>query len=69
MSKPWFLKMALEAEPSPLAQTIEHILKPGQPDKGSDVQIASVNSIANGIADRVQDELSDRPNAKGEKKA
>ena len=26
MSKPWFLKMALEAEPSPLAQRISSIL-------------------------------------------
>ena len=67
MSKPWFLKMALEAEPSPLAHTIADILRPGQPDKGANVQIASVNGIANGIAERVQVELPDRPNAKDEK--
>ncbi|KZT10106.1 pyridoxal phosphate-dependent enzyme beta subunit [Laetiporus sulphureus 93-53] len=30
MSKPWFLKMALESEPSPLAHRIADILKPGQ---------------------------------------
>lgn len=27
MSKPWFLKMALESEPTPLAKTISDILK------------------------------------------
>ena len=27
MSKPWFLKIAMEAEPSPLAGTISKILK------------------------------------------
>lgn len=26
MSKPWFMKMAMEAEPSPLAGTIAQIL-------------------------------------------
>ncbi|KAJ8496046.1 hypothetical protein ONZ51_g1364 [Trametes cubensis] len=32
MSKPWFLKMALEAEPSPLAQRIAGILKTSKSD-------------------------------------
>ncbi|KZT65034.1 PALP-domain-containing protein [Daedalea quercina L-15889] len=67
MSKPWFLKLALEAEPTPLAHTIASILKPGQPREGADVQIASVNGIANGIAERTQVELPNRPNAKDEK--
>ncbi|TFY50511.1 hypothetical protein EVJ58_g11020 [Rhodofomes roseus] len=59
--------MALEAEPTPLAETIANILKPGQPDGGADVQIASVNGIANGI-ERMQVEVPDRPNAKDEKR-
>ena len=29
MSKPWFLKMALEAEPTPLARRIAEVLKAG----------------------------------------
>lgn len=33
MSKPWFLKMALEAEPSPLANRIATILQKA-PSKG-----------------------------------
>lgn len=63
MSKPWFLRMAIEAEPSLLARTIENILKPGQQ---ANVQVASasaVNGIANGIAERVQVEHPDRRNA------
>ena len=69
MSKPWFLKMAIEAEPSPLARTIENILKPGQPDQQANVQAASTgNGIANGIAERVQVEHLDRRNAEDGKK-
>lgn len=33
MSKPWFLKMAMEAEPSPLAGLISNILKPLSSEK------------------------------------
>ena len=32
MSKPWFLKMALEAEPSPLARRIADVLKTAKSD-------------------------------------
>ncbi|KAI0682123.1 cystathionine beta-synthase [Cerioporus squamosus] len=44
MSKPWFLKMALEAEPSPLARRIADVLKTSK----SDVQ-TNVGSLASGI--------------------
>ncbi|RPD64447.1 cystathionine beta-synthase [Lentinus tigrinus ALCF2SS1-7] len=47
MSKPWFLKMALEAEPSPLARHIADILKTSK----SDVQ-TNVASLAGGIESR-----------------
>ncbi|PCH44170.1 pyridoxal phosphate-dependent enzyme beta subunit [Wolfiporia cocos MD-104 SS10] len=53
MSKPWFLEMALEAEPSPLAGQIARILKP-QTSSGANVEIASVTDVAEGIADRTQ---------------
>lgn len=45
MSKPWFLQMALEQEPSPLAQQISSILKPSSAkvDPG-------VDQLAKGIA-------------------
>lgn len=32
MSKPWFLKMALEAEPTPLAHRIAEVLKTSKSD-------------------------------------
>lgn len=32
MSKPWFLKMALEAEPTPLAHRIAEVLKTSNSD-------------------------------------
>ncbi|TFK86983.1 cystathionine beta-synthase [Polyporus arcularius HHB13444] len=47
MSKPWFLKMALEAEPSPLARRIADVLKTSK----SDVQ-TNVGSLAGGIESR-----------------
>ncbi|KAI0741959.1 cystathionine beta-synthase [Daedaleopsis nitida] len=59
MSKPWFLKMALEAEPSPLALRIADILKTSE----SNVQ-TNVDDIAKGIAVRVApSDLENRPNA------
>ena len=47
MSKPWFLKMALEAEPSPLSQRISSILSQQQ---SSSTVSADVDKIAGGIA-------------------
>lgn len=41
MSKPWFLQMALEAEPSPLAERISQILQkplPKLPSKSENVE-------------------------------
>ncbi|KAL7280615.1 hypothetical protein ACG7TL_005552 [Trametes sanguinea] len=59
MSKPWFLKMALEAEPSPLARRIADVLKTSK----SDVQ-TNVDGLANGIAARTTaPDLDNRPNA------
>jgi len=45
MSKPWFLKIAMESEPTPLAATIAQILKesPASTQNGSAV-IDSVHS-------------------------
>lgn len=63
MSKPWFLKMALEAEPSPLALRIAEVLKSSE----SNVQ-TNVDGIANGIAARVSPpDLENRPNAVDER--
>lgn len=53
MSKPWFLKMALEAEPSLLAGRIADILKPTPSKVVSD---ASPDALANGIAARTNPE-------------
>ncbi|KAI0332753.1 cystathionine beta-synthase [Cubamyces sp. BRFM 1775] len=62
MSKPWFLKMALEAEPSPLAQRIASVLKTSK----SDVQ-TNVDSLADGIASRTSaPNLKNRPDAADE---
>ncbi|KAI0761782.1 cystathionine beta-synthase [Trametes elegans] len=62
MSKPWFLKMALEAEPSPLAQRIADVLKTSK----SDVQ-TNVDGLADGIAARTAaPDLENRPDAKDE---
>jgi cystathionine beta-synthase len=61
MSKPWFLKMALEAEPSPLAKQISGILK----DSRSEVETMS-ESLANGIAARTQPNIPNRPDAPDE---
>lgn len=61
MSKPWFLKMALEAEPSPLAKQITAILK----DNKSEVRTAS-EPLAQGIAARTQPNIEDRPDASDE---
>lgn len=47
MSKPWFLKMALEAEPSPLARRIADVLKASE----REVQ-TNVDGFAGGIATR-----------------
>lgn len=66
MSKPWFLEMALKAEPSPLGHTITSILKPGQPDKGPNVKTADANPAT--ISERVQVEHTDGPNAKDDNK-
>lgn len=61
MSKPWFLKMALEAEPSPLAKQIADILK----ESPSEVETAS-EPLANGIAARTQPNIENRPDAPDE---
>lgn len=45
MSKPWFLKMALEAEPSPLARRIADVLKASERE-------VQTNGFAGGIATR-----------------
>ncbi|EKM49964.1 uncharacterized protein PHACADRAFT_264423 [Phanerochaete carnosa HHB-10118-sp] len=61
MSKPWFLKMALEAEPSSLAKQIAHILK----DNKSEVETTS-EPLARGIAARTQPNIANRPDAPDE---
>ena len=61
MSKPWFLKMALEAEPSPLAKQISSILK----DSRSEVHTDS-EPLAEGIAARTQPDIANRPDAPDE---
>lgn len=59
MSKPWFLKMALEAEPSPLAHQIADVLKTSK----SNVQ-TNVDGLVNGIASRISaPDLDNRPDA------
>lgn len=61
MSKPWFLKMALEAEPSPLAKQISSILSQSPSTVSTDV-----DRLANGIAERTKPDLDDRPDAPDE---
>ena len=61
MSKPWFLKMALEAEPSALAQQISTILK----DSKSEVETAS-EPLAKGIEARTKPDIENRPDAPDE---
>ncbi|OCH96227.1 PALP-domain-containing protein [Obba rivulosa] len=61
MSKPWFLKMALEAEPSPLAHRIADILKIS-PIK----DVTNVDTIASGIASRTEPGVRSKPDAADE---
>ena len=61
MSKPWVLKMALEAEPASLAKQISSVLK----DSPSEVETAS-EPLANGIAARTQPNIPNRPDAPDE---
>ena len=59
MSKPWFLKMALEAEPSPLALRIADVLK----TESAEVQ-RNATKLANGIAARTSAPVPEkRPDA------
>lgn len=51
MSKPWFLKMALEAEPSPLARRIADVLKPSS---SKVVSGASPDALTEGLAARTK---------------
>ncbi|KAF8659891.1 hypothetical protein AX16_001775 [Volvariella volvacea WC 439] len=41
MSKPWFLKIAMESEPSPLAGVIANVLGKGEEKKASETQVTS----------------------------
>jgi len=61
MSKPWFLKMALESEPSPLAHRIADILKVS-PSK----DVTNVDSVAEGIASRTEPGVRSKPDAADE---
>ena len=61
MSKPWFLKMALEAEPSSLAKQISTILQ----DSKSEVETAS-EPLAQGIEARTKPDIPNRPDAPDE---
>lgn len=58
MSKPWFLKMALEAEPTPLAKRISSILQQSPSTVSTDV-----DKLATGIAARTKPDVDNRPNA------
>lgn len=58
MSKPWFLKMALEGEPSPLARRIADVLK----TSARDVQ-TNVDGLAEGIAALTTAPSPNRPHA------
>ncbi|THH13629.1 hypothetical protein EUX98_g9698 [Antrodiella citrinella] len=60
MSKPWFLKMALEAEPSPLAKQISSILQPSSSTVSTDV-----DRLASGIATLTIPDLDNRPGHAG----
>ncbi|KIP10053.1 hypothetical protein PHLGIDRAFT_101938 [Phlebiopsis gigantea 11061_1 CR5-6] len=61
MSKPWFLKMALEAEPSSLAKQISAILQ----DSKSGVETVS-EALAEGIEARTKPDIPNRPDAPDE---
>ena len=61
MSKPWFLKMALEAEPSPLAKQISNILQ-----KSPSNVVTDSGRIAEGIAARTRPDIDNRPDAPDE---
>ncbi|KAI0704271.1 cystathionine beta-synthase [Cytidiella melzeri] len=61
MSKPWFLKMALEGEPSPLAKTIAKILQ----QSPSEVHTDS-DALADNIAERTRSAIPKRPDAPDE---
>ncbi|KAL4242589.1 Cysteine Synthase/Cystathionine Beta-Synthase [Abortiporus biennis] len=61
MSKPWFLKMALEAEPSPLAKQISNILQ-----KSPSNVITDSDRVAEGIAARTKPDIDNRPDAPDE---
>ena len=61
MSKPWFLKMALEEEPSSLAKQISNLLK----DSKSEVETAS-EPLAKGIEARTKPDIANRPDAPDE---
>lgn len=63
MSKPWFLKMALEAEPSPLAKQISNILQQSQ---SSSIVSTDPERVATGIAERTKPDMDNRPDAKDE---
>jgi len=60
MSKPWFLKMALESEPSPLAHQISSILKPAT----NGVEMNHDEGLVDSLAKRTQPEA--QPNAPDE---
>ncbi|PPQ91868.1 hypothetical protein CVT25_000743 [Psilocybe cyanescens] len=53
MSKPWFLKIAMESEPSPLANTIAKILKTKESVTGA-AQIASVHEESGSSSNRAE---------------
>lgn len=60
MSKPWFLKLALEAEPSPLAKQISSVLQ----KSGTNAEVKTdVEGLANGIASRTEPDIPNRPDA------
>lgn len=61
MSKPWFLKMALEAEPTPLSKRISEILKDSPSNLEKDTE-----ALAEGIAVRTQPNIPNRPDAPDE---
>lgn len=61
MSKPWFLKMALEAEPSALSKQISSILQQSPSTVSTDV-----DRVADGIAARTKPDLDNRPDAQDE---
>lgn len=52
MSKPWFLKMAMEAEPSPLAGVIANVLQGASLTQKS-VNLSDKSSITSGLVNGV----------------